>query len=69
MSNTSIILPQFAIFLVSFLPACMCYMLVSRFGPIWTREGLPAEEIRCSSQLRILKKSNIVIKELMNTYL
>ena len=44
MSDTSITLPQFAISLVSFLPACICYLLVSRRGPIWTREGLPVEE-------------------------
>jgi len=44
MSDTSITLPQSAISLVSFLPACICYLLVSRLGPIWTREGLPAKK-------------------------
>jgi len=44
MSDTNITLPQSAISLASFLPVCMCYMLVSRFGPIWTREGLLTEE-------------------------
>jgi len=33
MSNMSITLPQSAISLVSFLPACMYYLLVSR---LWT---------------------------------
>ena len=40
----SITLPESVISLVSFFPVCMRYLLVSRFGLIWTREGLPAEE-------------------------
>jgi len=44
MLDTSITLPQSAISLASFHPICMRYLLVSRFGSIWTREGLPAQE-------------------------
>jgi len=29
---------------VGFLPAGICYLLVSRFGLFWTREGLPTEK-------------------------
>jgi len=44
MSDTNITLPQSTISLVSFLPACISYVLVSRLGPIWTWEGLPTKE-------------------------
>jgi len=57
MSDTSITLPQSAISLASFLPVCMRYLLVSRFGSIWTREGLPAEE---TSMLKSAKNSQKV---------
>jgi len=43
MSDTNITLPQSAISQVGFLPACACYLLVSRLGLAWTRDGLPAE--------------------------
>jgi len=57
MSDTNITLPQSAISLVSFLLACICYLLVSRLGSTWTRKGLPAEET--PSQLRMIRKSNL----------
>jgi len=41
MSNTNATLPQSAISSVGFLPAGICHLLVSRLGPVWTREGLP----------------------------
>jgi len=44
MSDTSITLPQSAVSSVGFLPAAICHLWVSRFGPVWTREWLPAEE-------------------------
>jgi len=44
MSDTNIILPQSAISLVGFLPACICYLLESWLWPAWTQEGLPAEK-------------------------
>jgi len=44
MSDTNVTLPQSAISSVGFLPAGICYLLVSRLGPVWTREGLPAEK-------------------------
>jgi len=44
MSDTSITLPQSAISSVGFLPAAICHLWVSRCGPVWTREGLPAKE-------------------------
>jgi len=44
MSDTSITLPQSAISLVGFLPATIGHLWVSWRGPVWTREGLPAEE-------------------------
>ena len=44
MSDTSVTLPQSAIPLVGFLPAGICYLWVSRFGPVWTREGLPGRD-------------------------
>jgi len=58
MSDTNITLPQSAISLVSFLSACICYLLVSRLGPIWTWEGLPTEE---TPMLKSAKNSQKVI--------
>jgi len=40
----SVTLPQSVISSVGFLPAAICHLWVSRFGLVWTREGLPAEE-------------------------
>jgi len=54
MSNTNVTLPQFAISSIGFLPAAICYLLVSRFGPVWTQEGLPAEK---TSTLKSAKNS------------
>jgi len=44
MSDTSVALPQSAISLVGFLPAAICHLWISRCGPVWTRERLPAKE-------------------------
>ena len=44
MSDISVTLPQSAIFSVGFLPANICCLQVSRFGPVWTREGFPTEK-------------------------
>jgi len=44
MSDTNVTLPQSAISSVGFLLTGICYLLVFRFGPVWTREGLPAEK-------------------------
>jgi len=44
MSSTNVTLHQSPISSVGFLPPGICYLLVSRFGPVWTREGLPAEK-------------------------
>jgi len=44
MSDTSVTLHQSAISSVGFLSAAICHLWVSRFGTVWPREGLPAEE-------------------------
>jgi len=44
MSDTNVTLPQSAISSVGFIPVGICYLLVSQLGPVWTREGLPAEK-------------------------
>jgi len=54
MSDTSVTLPQFAIYLVGFIPAAICHLWVSRCGLVWTREGLVAEE---TPTLKSAKKS------------
>jgi len=61
MSDTNITLPQSAISLVGFLPACICYLLVFRLGPTWTREGLPAEKTLMLKSVKDSQKSNIMI--------
>jgi len=68
MSDTSVTLPQSAIPLVGFLPAGICYLWVSRFGPVWTREGLPAEETPTLKSAITLRKSNLVIRGSMKLY-
>jgi len=57
MSDTNITLPQSAISLVGFLPACVCYLVVSRLRPTWTQEGLLAEK---TSTLKSAKDSQKV---------
>jgi len=69
MLDTSVTLPQFAIFSVGFLPVVICHLWISRFGPVWTREGLPVEETPTLKLVKILRKSNLVIKGVMNAYL
>jgi len=44
MLDTNVTLPQSAISAICFLLAGICYLLESRFGPVWTRVGLPAEK-------------------------
>jgi len=36
---------------------------------VWTQEGLPAEETMMLKSAKTLRKSNLVIKEVMNAYL
>jgi len=57
MSDTSVTLPQSTISLVSWC------------GPVWTQEGLPTEETLTLKSAKTLRKSNLVIKGVMNTYL
>jgi len=61
MLETSVTLPQSAISLVGFLPAGICYLWVSRFGPVWTWEGLPTKETPTLKSRKTLRKSNLVI--------
>jgi len=69
MSDISVTLPKSAISSVGFLPADICHMWISRCGPVWTREGLPAKETLTLKSAKTLRKSNLVIKGLMNAYL
>jgi len=57
MLDTNVTLPQSAVSSVGFLPAAICHMWVSWCGPVWTREGLPAEE---TSTLKSAKNSQKV---------
>jgi len=55
MSDTSVTLSQSAISSVGFLPTGKCHLWVSWFGPVWTREGLPAEETLTHKSAKTLK--------------
>ena len=68
MSDTSVTLPQSAISSVGFLPAGICHLWISRCRPAWTREGLPTEETLMLKSAKTLRKSNLVIKGVMNAY-
>jgi len=57
MEDTSITLPQPAISSAGFLPAAISHLWVSRCGPVWTREGLPAEETLALKSAKELSKS------------
>jgi len=69
MSDKSVTLPQSAISSIGFLPVAICHLWISQFGPVWTQEGLPVEETLMLKSVKILKKSNPVIKGVMNAYL
>ena len=45
-----------------------CYMSFVDIS-VWTREGLPVEETPTLKLVKILRKSNLVIKGVMNAYL
>jgi len=51
------------------LPAGICRLWISRCGPVWTREGLPAEETPMLKSAKTLRKSNLIIRGVMNAYL
>jgi len=57
MSDTNVTLPQSTISLVGFLPAGICYLLVSQLGPVWIQEGLPAKK---TLTLKLAKNSQKV---------
>ena len=68
MSDTSATLLRSTISSVGFLLANTCRLWISRcdrFGP----RGLPAEETSKLKSAKSLRKSNLVIKRVMNAYL
>jgi len=66
MSDTNITLPQSTIPLVGFLSARICHLLVLWLGPWGVTYGEDSDD-QVSQQM--LRKSNLMIKGLMNAYL
>jgi len=69
MSDTSVTLLRSAIYLVGFLPAGTCPMWISQSELVWTQGGLPAEETLMLKSTKPLRKSNLVIRRVMNAYI
>ena len=69
MSDTSFTLPQSAISSVGILPAGIGRLWISRCELVWTQEGLLAEETPMLKSAKPLRKSNLLLRKVMDAFL